>query len=40
MGDEDYDHFGDVKIVWALLAAAQDAPNAAAFVPQVPELLN
>lgn len=39
MGDEDYDHFGDMKILWALLGAAQDAPSAADFVPRVPGLL-
>ena len=39
IGDEDYDPFGDVKILWELLGAAQDAPNAADFGPRVPGLL-
>lgn len=39
MGDQDYDHFGDVQVVWALLGAAQDATNPADFVPQAPGLI-
>lgn len=39
MGDEDYDQFGNVKILWGLLGAAQDAPSAADFAPEVPGLL-
>jgi hypothetical protein len=39
VGDEDYDQFGNVKILWGLLGAAQDAPSAADFAPEVPGLL-
>lgn len=39
MSNEDYDHFGDVQIAWALLGAAQDAPNTADFVAQVQGLV-
>ncbi|BBX66939.1 hypothetical protein [Mycolicibacterium psychrotolerans] len=39
MGDEDYDHYSNLKLLWGLLGAAQDAPEATDFAGQVSSLI-
>lgn len=39
MSDADYDHNGNVRVCWALLGVAQDAPRSAPFAKQLPELV-